>query len=1614
MATPPQTDGAPLIQLDEEIEGEEVGSRNYRFSKIGEPVPICSTAFKFDPGNLPTQPLAVSEKFRLLFVAHPRGFYVARTRDVIGSAEQIKDKQTAKSVQELCLVDVPLENVSMLALSSDDSMLAATEGSHANFFAVSALLHKEQKASFSVQLEDSVCIKDLRWARNVAKVYVILSARGELFYGSGHGPLSHVMKNVDSVDWSVRGNFVAVARKNIISILSSQLKEKLSFSLPFRSVIGDNDSDVNQVIKVDSVRWIRPDCIAIGCFELNDVGEEQNYVVQVITSKEGRITDAGSKAIVLFFNNVFLDFCSDAVLTRNGPHLFLSYLDLYGLAFIANRNLSRQVGLLCWSLDSGKNEAAVIEILNDAWILYIDSQDDGEENVIVGLSVDKVSQDENAKLTLGDEDTEVSPSCVIICLTIDGKISVFHFASAAEALSSPIGATSEEENTSKASLKHELTQISFGAGEGSEEQISSKSDFQQQHNEEVKADAEASVNEKLELKSVVDSHTLKLAEPTRTQPEISNQNNNEEYQSIQDTKSGTSFSSAKVVGDFSIQSLSWSNGRIDTDKTSVGRSFSLPLNQVNDSNKSTSQSAGAVLRESSDVSKKAELSSKFSAFGPRESNRFGNLHSLPAYSVSKAPVAEAIVPGKSPKSVNYKDSLPSSFVTGSPKSLQNASKQQFGNVEGMAKELDILLQDIEGKGGFIDASINSQKNLVKELEETMWALSSRCRTWRGLVDEKSREVQLLLDKTAQVLVRKVYLEGIFKQDADSRYWELWNRQNLSSELELKRRHVLDLNQELTNQLIELERHFNSLEFNKFGANGSPLRNSRASDSGRGHSRQIQSLQSLRHTTNAQLAAAEHLSRCLSEQMAVLSIDSSVKENDIKKKLFESVGLSYNSDFCSSPDGNRSFYTETHREQFNISGSINSITESVRNQASPQCNEPETARRHRCSLDRSWASFEPPKTTVKRVLLKGDSEKGSASPSRLNTDIQYLTPQAQKKVEAASKHLSITTAGLNLSGSKGYQDAAEIEKKQFNARQSTLLLQRDYKKNSALLLDAKVTGDNGDIGNSRPTNEKSRSDVLLTRNNDYFPTSEPVLVQQSNTIHLGPSMSSSSKPTNEDLKFTLTPASVFSSVPNVSERNLVAKTSAEPSQPCLDVSDNTSPRSIFDPSSPSRNKTKTALFPLTMPSQEASVVANQEVSRPQTSVLSNSNFTATSSLSSSGSSHSSKSLSSPFFKSESEKSLSSSLVAHGSKREGSLQSQTSIANMITGTERDDKLRTSPKHPVSATSISGSKLVLTASSTLPQSELDFGGSSNNSSLIASTTKSEKPHTVETLSPVAPASTGTLGTVKNAFPDASEEEEMDEEVPETDQTNQAALGSLAGLGIGSIHNTGQGKPNPFGAVSQVTSPFTMSAPGNGLFRPATFSFQSPQPSEPVHPVALTFSSGFNSGNSGTISSASGFGQPAQMGAGQQALGSVLGTFGQSRQLGAGLTGNSNFGGGFMGNAAASASGGFASAAGHGGFASAAAHGGFASAAAHGGFASASTFGGFASAATSGGFAGLAAGGGGFASAAMNVGPFAAAAGGGFGAFSSQQGGGVPSGFGGVSGTGRPPSEFFTQMRK
>lgn len=65
---------------------------------------------------------------------------------------------------------------------------------------------------------------------------------------------------------------------------------------------------------------------------------------------------------------------------------------------------------------------------------------------------------------------------------------------------------------------------------------------------------------------------------------------------------------------------------------------------------------------------------------------------------------------------------------------------------------------------------------------------------------------------------------------------------------------------------------------------------------------------------------------------------------------------------------------------------------------------------------SWVSFDPPKSTVKRVL-KEDCEKGSPNGSLSNINKQYV--RSQKKSEVAHSELSSTSgAFLDRYKSKG--------------------------------------------------------------------------------------------------------------------------------------------------------------------------------------------------------------------------------------------------------------------------------------------------------------------------------------------------------------------------------------------------------------------------------------------------------------------------------------------------------------------------------------------------------------------------------------------------------------------
>ncbi|XP_034932328.1 uncharacterized protein [Populus alba] len=361
---------------------------------------------------------------------------------------------------------------------------------------------------------------------------------------------------------------------------------------------------------------------------------------------------------------------------------------------------------------------------------------------------------------------------------------------------------------------------------------------------------------------------------------------------------------------------------------------------------------------------------------------------------------------------------------------------------------------------------------------------------------------------------------------------------------------------------------------------------------------------------------------------------------------------------------------------------------------------------------------------------------------------------------------------------------------------------------------------------------------------------------------------------------------------------------------------------------------------------------------------------------------------------------------------------------------------------------------------QPSLNHSGSTASKVALNSQPQQPSSHNVPFGAPIL-TSDSVSGKNESLDVAVTEEVEMEEAAPEASCTNELNSGNPGGFGVGSTPIPTAPRANPFGSPfcstgsNVASSSLTMTVPSGELFRSASFNFQSPHPSQKPPPTNMgAFSGGFGTGAVAQAPAQSQFGQPAHIGSGQQALGSVLGTFGQPTQFGTGLPGSgfastSGFGGGL---ATSSSTGGFASAATAGGFAGVASTGGgfaalassgagFGGVAAGGGFGSVASGGGFGGVASGGsGIAGVASGGGGFAAAASSAGGFAAAppsgsgfgaSGSGFGAFGSQQGtggfsgfpgnaGGSQQGIGGFSafsgnpaGTGKPV-RLFTQMRK
>jgi hypothetical protein len=182
-------------------------------------------------------------------------------------------------------------------------------------------------------------------------------------------------------------------------------------------------------VKVDSIRWVRNNCILLGCFQLIE-GREENYLVQVIRSPDGKISDGSTNLVALSFSDLFPCSMDDLVPVGVGPHLLFSYIDQCKLAVTANRkSIDEHIVLLDWSSGDDKSAVSVVDIDRETFLPRIGLQENNDDNTVMGLCIDRVSIEGTVNVRSGDDELkELQPYFVLVCLTLEGKLVMFNVA----------------------------------------------------------------------------------------------------------------------------------------------------------------------------------------------------------------------------------------------------------------------------------------------------------------------------------------------------------------------------------------------------------------------------------------------------------------------------------------------------------------------------------------------------------------------------------------------------------------------------------------------------------------------------------------------------------------------------------------------------------------------------------------------------------------------------------------------------------------------------------------------------------------------------------------------------------------------------------------------------------------------------------------------------------------------------------------------------------------------------------------------------------------------------------------------------------------------------------
>ncbi|XP_049931508.1 nuclear pore complex protein NUP214 isoform X2 [Nymphaea colorata] len=998
-----------LVELEEK-EGVRELSDDYMVRTIGMPVPLLRSKAAFDEDDPPAQGLAISERLGLMFVAHHRGFFMANTKDVLSLAKDMKESNKFSSIQDLSIVDISLAGIPFLQLSLDSSILAACWGGELQFFSTDSLVKKVKEPFMSRSFDAPNHVKDLRWDKSGKNAYVALSSDGVLYHGGLRTQHTDIAENVEAVDWSHKGDLIAIAQMSSVCILSSDFKERFRMPLPPHP---HGDDATTCKIEVDSIKWVRHGSIVIGCNQLSEDGIGGGYLVRVITSNDRDLSEVSHNVIVTF-DSFFLSYNETLLPFGRGPLLFLNYLERWELAITANRkSIDDHIVFLGWFEDQKLKEPKVIEFLQDKWMPRIQMRANGDENLLVGFCVDLNVDDGKFEIEVDGGGRIQLSYCIMLCLTVDGMLTLFRVAKRSAPVTVPLIPNNstfgiEEHNITFSGVQHELnTAVSrptkHTVKDAGVDDKPLRSDVGP-----VSTSSSTGCEIIVEQSATVQSHDLQKSVIQITEESGSSHLQVEKSGERTDTvaKPAVQYSAVEIayktspqvpmlgglhlhvdkspartnsavkseVQSSAVESANRKSPQVTGPGVFMNKDFQKPFVSVKGTvdmgssviqnislttDRSSSQNLQMVKeQEDSFVGQRGKgFTVKSSSTGLYQSESVASPHGYPSLSQKGflVPLHQEVLPKQDIK-----------FNSLSPVAMESDDfSRAFENVREMAKELDCLLFSIEAEGCYMDAYPVIQKDCILAIEGSIRSLSKRCRDWKSITNGHLQDIQNLQNKAMQAIAKEVHMKSIVRQAKNSKYWDLWDCQKLRPEFEVKRRRLFKAKQDLIKQLVELERHFNVLELNKFGGEDIKFRVKGFQNSmellRRGHE-----LRSLYSTMNSQLAASTHLSECLSKHMAALNIaPSTVKRHETTKELFESIGLAYDDDAFQSPHSSGADSAVHLSKKPLISSSFGTHKEEKLNIF--QNLEPETARRRRDSVDQHLVRFDPPKTIVKRIL-----------------------------------------------------------------------------------------------------------------------------------------------------------------------------------------------------------------------------------------------------------------------------------------------------------------------------------------------------------------------------------------------------------------------------------------------------------------------------------------------------------------------------------------------------------------------------------------------------------------------------------------------------------------------